>query len=149
MKTRILMVMLAGAALAACASTNTPKTQVARFTPCEDINVAIYFDSGSAAVSRDGRAVLRGAAKQAEGCKVNGVDVIGLADAVGAPDANLALSEKRAASVTKTLQSYGLTNVRVAAAGDAGAVIPTGSQTTVAAPMRRRADVILRLSANP
>lgn len=142
------MVLLAGAALAACA-TNTPKTQVARFTPCEDIKVAIYFDSGSATVNKDGRAVLRGAAQQAQGCKVQRVDVIGLADAVGAPDANMALSEKRAASVTKALRSYGVSNVQVAAAGDTGAVIQTGSQTTVAAPMRRRADVILRLSANP
>ncbi|HYD97923.1 MAG TPA: OmpA family protein [Alphaproteobacteria bacterium] len=145
MKTRILMVMLAGAALAACAHADKPKTTVARFTPCEDINVAIYFEPASAAINRDGRAVLRGAADQAKGCRVDRVDVVGLADAVGAPDANLALSEKRAASVTKTLHGLGLKDVRVAAAGESGAIIQTGA----VAPMRRRAEVILRLSANP
>jgi peptidoglycan-associated lipoprotein len=145
MKTRILMVLLAGATLAACAHADTPKTKVARFTPCADINVAIYFDTGSATVNRDGRAVLRSAARQADGCRVDRVDVIGLADSVGTPEANMALSEKRAASVTKALQGFGLTDVRVTAAGDAGSIIPTGA----AAPMRRRAEVILRLSANP
>ena len=145
MKTRILMALLAGATLAACAHVDRPKTKVARFTPCSDINVAIYFDTGSATVNRDGRAVLRNAARQADGCRVDRVDVIGLADAVGSAEDNMALSEKRAASVTKALQGFGLTDVRVTAAGDTGAIVPTGA----AAPMRRRAEVILRLSANP
>ena len=127
-------------ALAACKT--TPKTEVARFTPCEDVNVAIYFEPASAAITREGKAVLRGAATQAKGCTIDRVDVTGLADAVGSPEANMKLSEQRAASVTKTLNGFGLKDVRVSAAGDSGALTPAGA----AAPLRRRAEVILRLS---
>lgn len=136
----LLILGVAVVALAACKT--TPKTEVARFTPCEDVNVAIYFEPSSAVIGKEGRAVLRGATTQAKGCTVERVDVTGLADAVGSADANLKLSEQRAAMVTKTLVGFGLKDVRVSAVGDSGAVTPTGA----AAPMRRRAEVVLRLS---
>ncbi|RYF95255.1 MAG: OmpA family protein [Caulobacteraceae bacterium] len=136
----LLILGVAAVALAACKT--TPKTEVARFTPCEDVSVAIYFEPASAAISSEGRAVLRGAAGQAKGCTVDRVDVTGLADAVGSTEDNMKLSEKRAATVTKTLNGFGLKDVRVSAAGDTGAVTSSGA----AAPLRRRAEVILRLS---
>jgi peptidoglycan-associated lipoprotein len=92
-------------------------------------------------IGKEGRAVLRGAATQAKGCTVDRVDVNGLADAVGSADANMKLAEQRAAAVTKTLMGYGMKNVRVTAGGDDGALTTTG-----AVPLRRRAEVILRLS---
>jgi len=136
----LLILGVVGLALAACKT--TPKTEVARFTPCEDVNVAIYFEPASAAISREGKAVLRGAATQAKGCTIDRVDVTGLADSVGSSEANMKLSERRAAMVTKTLNGFGLKDVRVTAAGDSGALTPTGA----AAPLRRRAEVTLRLS---
>ncbi|MDB5470786.1 MAG: flagellar motor protein MotB [Caulobacter sp.] len=137
------LMILGVAALALAACKTTPKTEVARFTPCEDVNVAIYFEPASAVIGREGKAVLRGAAGQAKGCTVDRVDVTGLADSVGSAEANMKLSEQRATAVTKTLNGYGLKDVRVAAVGDSGALTPAGT----AAPLRRRAEVILRLSA--
>jgi outer membrane protein OmpA-like peptidoglycan-associated protein len=65
--------------------------------------------------------------------------VLGLADNVGAPDVNLALSKKRAAAVTDALAEVGFRNVEfdVAAAGDTGSITGSGE----ARPLRRRADV--------
>lgn len=135
----LLILGVAALALAACKT--APKTEIARFTPCEDVNVAIYFEPASAVIGKEGKAVLRGAATQAKGCAIDRVDVNGLADAVGSADANMRLAEQRAAAVTKTLMGYGMKNVRVTAGGDDGALSPAG-----AVPLRRRAEVILRLS---
>lgn len=136
------LLILGVAALALTACKTTPKTEIARFTPCEDVNVAIYFEPSSAVIGKEGKAVLRGAASQAKGCAVDRVDVNGLADAVGSADANMKLAEQRATAVTKTLMGYGMKNVRVTAGGDDGALTSTGA----ALPLRRRAEVILRLS---
>jgi peptidoglycan-associated lipoprotein len=67
------------------------------------------------------------------------VRVIGLADAVGAPDANLALSKQRADVVTRGSGKMGFGNVEfdVGAAGDLGATTSDGE----ARPLRRRADI--------
>ncbi len=136
------LLILGVAALALTACKTTPKTEVAGFKRCEDVSVAIYFEPSSAVIGSEGRAVLRGAAGRTKGCAVDRVDVIGLADAVGSADANMKLSEQRAVAVTKTLNGYGLKNVRVGAVGDSGALTPAGA----AAPLRRRAEVILRMS---
>ena len=99
----------------------------------------IYFDRDSAEVTQEARSVLGSAGALAKGCKVASVHVVGLADSVGAPDVNLALSRQRATAVTKALAKVGFRQVEfdVAAAGDAGAVNGAGE----ARPLRRRADV--------
>lgn len=136
-------VALAGGltALGACSLTPKP-VETARFTPCSDISVAIYFQTGSARISPDAKAVLKGAADKAAGCRVDSVDVMGLADPVGDPAVNLKLSEQRAAAVTKTLRDLGVGDARVTAAGESGAVTDAGAVD----PLRRRTDVTLRLS---
>ncbi|MBI1407692.1 MAG: OmpA family protein [Caulobacter sp.] len=141
---RLLMtVALAGGLVALGACSLLPKpVETARFTPCSDISVAIYFQTGSARISRDAKAVLKGAADQAAGCRVNSVDVMGLADPVGDPAANLKLSEQRATAVTRTLRDLGIGDARVTAAGESGAVTEAGA----VAPLRRRTEVTLRLS---
>jgi outer membrane protein OmpA-like peptidoglycan-associated protein len=110
---------------------------------CDDMTVQIYFEPDSAEVTAEGEAVLREAAAAAEGCKVDRVRVLGLADAAGAPNANLELSKRRAASVTAALAATGLPAAEfdLAAAGQSGAVTPAGAQ-----PLRRRADIALELS---
>jgi len=129
--------------LGGCSMIHGPKA--ARFTPCSDIDVAIYFKTGSATINPDARAVLKRAADKASGCKVDRAEVIGLADAVGDPEANMRLSEQRAAAVTKTLRELGLTGVTVMAGGDSGATTEDGE----AAPLRRRTELKLRLSPTP
>jgi len=72
---------------------------------CVDQTVQIYFDVDSAELTREGRLVIHQAAGAAAGCRVASVEVIGLADAQGAPDANLELSKRRAAAVAAVLQA--------------------------------------------
>ena len=133
-----------GLALAGC-MTNRP---LVRETPtCTDFTVSIYFERDSATVTREARAILRSAEQRARGCRVRAVEVLGLADAVGDPQANLALSERRVEAVTRALAQRGLTSVsfRAGAAGEAGAETASGELR----PLRRRADITLRVEPGP
>lgn len=148
MKTWTIAALGAGAGLllAGCAATPPGGARAKIETPaaCEDLTVHIYFEPESAEVTDEGRAVLSQAASSAKACKVERVKVLGLADAVGAPAANLELSKQRVASVTKALIANGLPAAEfdLAAAGQQGAVTQDGE----ARPLRRRADVTLELT---
>jgi outer membrane protein OmpA-like peptidoglycan-associated protein len=111
---------------------------------CADIVFPIYFEPGSAAITHEADGMIASARKRAAACRVTAVDVVGLADAAGAPGANLALSERRADAVTKALSRNGFSAapVRVAAAGAMDASTDSGE----ARPLRRRADVTIRLA---
>jgi outer membrane protein OmpA-like peptidoglycan-associated protein len=111
---------------------------------CADQTISIYFEPDSAELTREGRMLISQAAAGAARCRVTAVDVLGLSDATGAADANLALSKTRAAAVAQALAANGLpaADFRVGAAGDAGAVTPQGE----ARPLRRRVDVTLHLA---
>lgn len=142
---RTIVATAALAALAGCTTLENARDAIVRpASACVDQTVQVYFEPDSAEVTDEGRAVIRQAAEQARGCTVRRIDVVGLADATGAPDANLELSGRRASAVTAALSASGLptAQVHMAAAGQAGAVTADGA----AAPLRRRADVILRLS---
>jgi len=146
MKTQAILAMtLTGLAIAACSTVNPRDRIVAAPPRCEDITVQIYFEPDSAQITKEGRAVLAQAASQAKTCRVDRVGVLGLADAVGAPAANLELSKRRAASVTAALAATGLPAAEfdLTAAGQSGAVTVGGD----AQPLRRRADVTVELSA--
>ncbi|HRD29288.1 MAG TPA: OmpA family protein [Caulobacter sp.] len=110
---------------------------------CQDLTVSIYFRRDSAVVTREARAVLRGAGELARGCVLGKVDVTGLADSVGAPEVNLALSKKRADAVRQAVERLGFTTVNfsVGAVGEQGAVTPAGDDR----PLRRRAEVTFHL----
>ncbi|HEY8615750.1 OmpA family protein [Phenylobacterium sp.] len=131
--------------LSACATVEQARERIVRIpNRCADQTVQIYFEPSAADVTDEGRAVIRQAAADARGCKVGRVEVIGLADAAGAPDANLELSKRRAQSVTAALASAGLpaAEFSVGAVGASGAATADGR----AAPLRRRVDVVLRMS---
>ena len=139
---------LAAAALvlAGCETPGGARGRIVQAPPaCEDVTAQIYFEADSAEVTDEGRAVLSQAASSAKACKVERVKVLGLADAVGAPAANLELSKQRVASVTRTLIATGLPagEFDLAAAGQQGAVNQDGE----ARPLRRRADVTLVMTA--
>lgn len=146
---RIAAATATGLALAAClsgcATVGNARDRIVRpQAHCQDVTVQIYFEPNSTEVTREGRAVLRAAASQAKGCRVDELSILGLADAAGTPDANLELSKKRVAAVTQVLAATGLpvAQLELRAAGQEGSVTPRG-----AAPLRRRADVVLKLSA--
>lgn len=136
----------AATALSACETVRTARERIVSAPPrCADATVQIYFEPESAEVTDEGRSVLKAAADSARGCKVTSVSVMGLADAAGDPASNLELSKRRADSVSKALSQAGLPPAvfRVSAAGQAGAVTADGRT----APLRRRADVTLHLTA--
>ena len=111
---------------------------------CADFAISIYFDAGSYRITREADALIRTAAARTRGCAVSTVDVVGLADAPGDPDANLALSKRRGDTVTEALarRGFGAVTFEVAAAGDAGAQTSSGA----ARPLRRRADVLFHVA---
>ena len=140
-----LAAMLAGAtALAGCETLGPAKPYsgpvVAVADSCTDITASIYFERDSARLNRDAEQVLRAIAAQAEACRFRNVDVYGLSDPVGAPAANVALSQRRAETVSRELAQLGYTEVtfKLIAAGESGAVMPTGEVE----PLRRRVDII-------
>lgn len=113
-------------------------------TACADFTFSIYFGSRSAAMTREAGDLIDAAAQRAKGCAVTGIVVVGLADALGSVDANLALSKRRADVVTRALHRRGFNTVafQVGAAGDAGARNGVGE----ARPLNRRADVQVHLA---
>ncbi len=136
-------VVALGGLVAGCA-TKSPwpksRSQIVQTAPAARTSrSSIYFENKSAQLTNEARQVLKSADALATGCKVASVRVIGLADAAGAPDANLAVSKQRADAVTKALSKMGYGNVEfdVGAAGDAGATTSDGE----ARPLRRRADI--------
>lgn len=137
----------AGLLLAGCASAPWRPTRAAieALPPaCANFQVSIYFERDQARVTREARSVLKSAGAMTRGCKVDRARITGLADAVGAPDANMELSRRRAEAVTRALIRAGLGKAEfdVAAAGDAGATTRAGAS----APLRRRADIVFEIS---
>jgi len=131
--------------MSGCASGPTERADIERSAAaCQPASVSLYFENNSTEVTREAAAVLRGAQAQARGCRIDGVRVVGLADAVGTSADNLALSKARATAVARALQRAGLPAAEfdVAASGDAGAVNRQGE----AAPLRRRVDVMIAVS---
>jgi peptidoglycan-associated lipoprotein len=126
-----------GLALSGCA---TLRPKVAATNLCEDLKVSIYFEQDSAKLTRDAKQVLNEAAVIRKGCAAGVVDIVGLADAVGDPQANQALSVKRAKAVTQALGSMGYGVVNVAAAGESGSTTAAGELR----PLRRRADLTFK-----
>jgi outer membrane protein OmpA-like peptidoglycan-associated protein len=141
--TKVVLIGLAALSLGACSTVSVPGFSRARATrPCQDLTVHIYFQRDSATVTREARAVLKGAGDMARGCQLGAVDVVGLADAVGDPAANLALSQKRADAVKAALARLGFdtVNFQVGAVGEDGATLGGADK-----PLRRRADVTFHL----
>ncbi|MBI5939800.1 MAG: OmpA family protein [Caulobacterales bacterium] len=138
---KLTMLGTAAALLSGCAS--WPGNRAATPNPCQDLTVSIYFQRDSAAITREARAVLKGAGEMARGCVLGQVDVTGLADSVGDPDVNLALSQRRAESIRGAVERLGFTtvNFNVGAVGENGATTASGADR----PLRRRADVTFHL----
>lgn len=136
--------VLAAAALGGCST--TPDSDLVKAPiRCADQTVQVYFEPWSSDLTPEGVNVIKAAAQSVQGCRISAVDVLGLADAAGAPDVNLELSQKRARSVSQALAAFGLppADMHLTAAGAAGAVTSGGA----ARPMRRRVDVTVHASS--
>lgn len=147
-RTTGLVAVLAGVMgiCAACQHTTPPARATLIKVPvtCADFTFPIYFEPGSAAVTKEASQLFAAAQDRARACDVTGIVVVGLADAPGDVGANLALSKRRADAVALALhrRGYNAVEFRVSAAGDLGAVTQGGDTK----PLRRRADVSVHLT---
>jgi len=144
MRTLTIAALAGLSALGGCSSTSRNRDALVRApATCVDQTVQVYFDPWSAELTPEGRAVIQTAAANLHSCRIRAVEVLGLADAQGDPQANLELSKRRASSVSAALAAAGLpaAEFQLAAAGEAGAVTADGK----AAPVRRRVDVTLKV----
>lgn len=111
---------------------------------CQDVTFPIYFETGSTELTQPALQSISTHAAEAKRCTVREVMVVGLADADGSASRNLQLSRQRAQSVAAALAAQGFPapSFDIEAAGEAGAVAPTGQPE----PLRRRAEVVVRLA---
>lgn len=139
----ILVGTAALAALAGCSSMGASGRDalVANPSACAAKRFDIYFQESQATLTEAARTAIGLTATQLQGCRIQSVKVLGLASATGSTDTNLVLSEQRAVAVAEALESHGwpAPAFELAAAGDAGAVTPSGAVE----PLRRRTEVLI------
>ena len=133
-------------ALAGCSLAPTLQRSdiVAEPSACMAKRFEVYFDEGQARLTETARQAIGLTATQLQGCRIEKVQVIGLADASGAANANQSLSERRAVAVAEALRAAGWPEPAfdVGAVGDEGATTASG----VNEPMRRRTEVLVEAS---
>lgn len=140
--------VLAGLGLSGCAATKvfTREEVVATPVTCVPQRFDVYFADSQAGLTPAARQAIEATAELLKGCRINRVQVLGLADARGGQAANMSLSERRAQAVAAELERAGwpAPAFDVSAAGDTGATTDTG----VREPLRRRTEVIVE-AVNP
>ena len=137
------LTVLAGLlAVAGCAETPWSRGDlVAEPSACAPQRFDIYFRDGEAQLTDAARHAIGLTATQLQGCEIRKVNVIGLTDARGAPNANLDLSERRAVAVREALEAAGwpAPAFSLMVAGESGSVAADGASE----PMRRRTEVLV------
>ena len=108
---------------------------------CTEQRLDIYFEEGEARIARPAQQMIALTGERLQGCRIEGVDVIGLASSTGDSASNLTLSERRARAVADALIAAGWPSptFTLSAAGDAGATTDGG----LAEPLRRRTEVVI------
>jgi len=114
---------------------------VAPATACHAQRFDIYFEDGQARLTPAAREAVGLTSTLLQGCMIERVQVIGLADAGGSASANQSLSQARAQAVVEALAATGwpTPTFEVEAMGDQGATTASG----VSEPLRRRTEVIV------
>jgi OmpA-OmpF porin, OOP family len=100
-------------------------------------NRIVEFEPGSSVLTPTGRSVLDGMLPTLVRLSAQRIEIIGHTDALGAPDANLALSLARADAVRSYLQSKGVDAQRLSTSG-AGSARPIASNQTAEGRARNR-----------
>lgn len=135
--------MALAVAVSACANGRGPAREaiVAPPTGCQSQKFEVYFAEGEARLTETARQVVGMTATQLQGCNIQRVQVIGLADASGTASLNQTLSQRRATAVAEALAAAGWPTpvFEVAAAGGQGATVAPG----VSEPLRRRTEVVV------
>lgn len=138
---RAILALAVVVGVGACATPMRRDALVTGESMCAPVRFDIYFRENEARLTDAAGQAIEAAAGVLRPCSVRRVQVLGLADATGASEANLSLSQRRARTVAQALNAAGLPApvFEVAAAGDAGATTQDGADE----PMRRRAEVVV------
>ena len=112
---RALVATLALSMAAGCAQQASPPPQAAATTGPELAGAwyQIYFDTNSAAINARGQLIVKNVAYVVANAGPTRVTVIGKTDRVGAPPANMALSQRRADAVRDALIAAGVPAARI------------------------------------
>ena len=105
------------------------------------VTKSVYFDTGSAALGDDDRAILEEAANFLSQYPIATVEITGFADTEGSVDANRALAKRRADAVATALRGAGAplsTNVSIVGVGE-----PDGAADGQSDQNNRRVDVLV------
>jgi peptidoglycan-associated lipoprotein len=119
-----------------------PSASLATSRPaCTDVTFPIYFAEGSDELTPVAAQVIQTQAAVVRGCRIGYVSVLGLTDANGGSAQNLALSQRRAASVARALAAAGLPapKFEVSGQGESGALTDKGRPV----PLRRKTEVVI------
>jgi outer membrane protein OmpA-like peptidoglycan-associated protein len=131
-------------AASACstAPASTPAAADASF--CTSGSFDIYFSEWDASLSEASREMLATAQKKYDGCVIEHVRIVGMADASGDYNANMEISDRRARVVADALNRGGWpsSTFDVRSAGQEGATVDGVEQ-----PMRRLARVTVAARA--
>ena len=138
------LIAVVGLAAAGCSMTTGARDRselVSEPEICAPQRFEVYFRDGEAGLTDAARHAIGLTATQLQGCEIRKVNVIGLADARGAPNANLDLSERRALAVAEALTAAGWPSpvFSMVVAGESGSVTADGASE----PMRRRTEVLV------
>jgi len=127
--------------LAACAT-----APPADFDPnaCYERSFSIYFEQQEAELNAAAREAISTIQNELQGCRIDGVRVLGLAEAVGATAESFELSRLRALGIEDFMERNPAwrDKIETLAAGESGAVTEDGPR-----PMRRVARITVRASA--
>ena len=97
----------------------------------------VFFDSGKSTLRAESNKELNELAEYMSLKKTLFIEIAGHTDNVGAPEANLKLSEDRANAVKKYLETKGIASARVTAKGY-GDTQPTADNATAAGKQKNR-----------
>jgi outer membrane protein OmpA-like peptidoglycan-associated protein len=125
-------------ALGACGTMGHRAPAVASVCGAREFN--IYFDDSETQLSPEAREAIGAVDHSLEGCRIERVRIVGLADAPGDPNENMELSEQRAQTVATYLQHttrWPRSAYELVARGENNATNSDG----IDRPMRRRAHV--------
>ena len=141
---RLFVVAAAGLAVSACgtgAMFGERSELIYEPSGCVEQRLDIYFDEGQARMTQPAQQMIAMTGERLQGCRIEGVDVIGLASSTGDSASNLTLSERRARAVADALADAGWPSPEftLSAGGDTGATTDGG----LAEPLRRRTVVVV------
>jgi outer membrane protein OmpA-like peptidoglycan-associated protein len=139
------MIACAGAVLAGCSTAPAPAAAAtADASFCTSGSFDIYFSEWDASLSPASREMLAAAQKKYDGCVIEHVRIVGMADASGDYNSNLEISDRRAWAVADALNRGGWpsSTFDVRSAGEQGATVEGVEQ-----PMRRLARVTVAARA--